>query len=125
MHINIKTTGSVNLTDELRAYVEDKFKKIEKIVDPNDTVIMADVELATITEGQQTGNIYRAEINVTHKGGLTRAEAIRDTMHGAIDMAVKESRRELRKEFSRHRQFVRRGASKVKDFLRGFGENRD
>ncbi|TAJ13153.1 ribosome-associated translation inhibitor RaiA [Patescibacteria group bacterium] len=121
MHINIKATGSVNLTDELRAYVEDKFKKIEKVVDPNDTALMADVELATTTEGQNTGDIYRAEINVSHTGGLTRSEAIKDTMHSAIDEAVKEARRELRKALSKRRQFVRKGAAKVKDFLRGFG----
>lgn len=112
-----KATGAVMLTDEVRAYVEDKMRKIEKVTDKNDTSIHADVELGT-TGGSRTGEQYRAEINVKYAGGFARAEATRETLHAAIDEAVEEVRGEVRKSVTKHRDLVRRGAARVKDIFR-------
>ncbi|MES2014309.1 MAG: ribosome-associated translation inhibitor RaiA [Patescibacteria group bacterium] len=121
MHINFKASGSIVLTEELRDFVTSKVQKIEHLLDSSDTSSMADIELATTTRGQKTGDVYRAEINVQFAGGFVRAEAIEETMHHAVEVAVEEARRELRKSFGRKRALMRRGASKIKDFFRGFG----
>lgn len=120
MQMNIKTSGSVILTEELREFAEKKIAKLEKLLDPKDTTILIEVELATTTNGQRTGDAYRAEVNVSFTGGLARAEASRETMHAAIDEAVAEARRELRRSRTRHRDLIRRGALRVKDFFRRF-----
>ena len=115
--ITIKATGAVMLTDEVREYVEEKVRKIEKVTDKSDTTLRADVELAT-TGGARTGEQYRAEINLKFKGGVARAEATRETLHTAIDEAVEEVRAEVRKSVTKHRDLVRRGAARVKDIFR-------
>lgn len=120
MRLNLKATGSVVLTPELQEFVETKIKKLEKLIDPADTTAMADVELCTTVGGQRSGDVYKAEINIQYVGGFTRAEATDYTMHRAIDTAVDEGRRELRKTFGKRRELMRRGAMKVKDFFRRF-----
>jgi ribosomal subunit interface protein len=113
----IKATGAVVLSDEIRDYVEEKMHKIEKVIDKSDTTVLAEIELAT-TGGSRSGEQYRAEINLTYKGGFARAEATRDNLKNAIDEAVEEVRGEVHKHVTKHRDLARRGSSKVKDFLR-------
>lgn len=115
--ITLKATGAVVLTDELKAYVEEKLKKLEKVVDQNDTTMRADIELAT-TSGARTGEQFRAEINFCTEGKCLRAEATRDNLHVAYDEAVEEVRREIRKVRTKHRDLLRRGAARVKDLYR-------
>lgn len=115
--ITLKATGAVLLSDEVRTYVEEKLRKIEKVSDPKDTVARFDVELGT-TGGARTGEQYRAEINFSFAGGFARAEATEDTLHAAIDVAVEEVRREVRRVRTKHRDLVRRGAARVKDIYR-------
>ena len=114
---NLKGTGAVMLTDEVRDYLNNKLEKIEKLVDPNDTAVRADVELAT-TGGARTGELFRAEINLSISGAFFRAEASEGTLHAAIDEAVDELRRELQKKIGKKRDLGRRAAQKVKDLYR-------
>ncbi len=116
---SIKCSGSVLLTDEVRHYLEAKLARLEKVVDAGDPTVRAEIELAT-TGGARTGEQYRAEINISMTGGFIRAEATREQLHAAIDECIDEARREVRKRRTRHRDLVRRGAAKVKDFFRSF-----
>ncbi|MES2135289.1 MAG: ribosome-associated translation inhibitor RaiA [Patescibacteria group bacterium] len=120
MQINLKTSGSIVLTSELREFVESKARKFEQLINSKDESLV-DIELGTSVGGQKTGEVYRAEINLQYPGGFVRSEATRETMHKAIEVAVAEARAELRKKIGRKRDLVRRGAAKVKDFFRGFG----
>lgn len=119
MRITIKTTGVVLLTDELRSFVEAKVGKLGKLLDPADTTVLAEVELESISQSKTT-NLFRAEINLSFSGSLVRAEAARVTMHAAIDEAVSEAKREVQHTRVKHRNLIRRGAAKVKDFFRRF-----
>jgi ribosomal subunit interface protein len=119
LEITIKTTGAVMLSDELRAFVEEKVGKLEKLLDPNDTTVLAEVELESVNQSR-TGDSFRAEINLSYAGGFTRAEAKRETLHAALDEAVAEARRSLRRTRTKHRDLVRRGAVRVKDFFKRF-----
>ena len=113
----LKATGAVMLTGELRTYLDEKLKKLEKVLDPNDTMVRADVEVGT-TGGTRTGQEFRAEINLHWSGGFVRAEATREALHPAIDEAIEEVRGELRKKITKHRDLVRRGAARVKDLFK-------
>ena len=116
----LKATGSVVITDEVRAFIDEKLKKLERIVRQGDTMLRADIEIGT-TGGARTGEEFRAEINLNYSGGFARAEATRDTLHSAIEEAIEEVRSEVHKKTTKKRDFVRRGATKVKDFFRYFG----
>lgn len=114
-------TGAVVLTDELRTFIEKKLEKISMHIGA-DPSALADVEVGTTTAGQRTGDVFRAEINIQFSGSFVRAEAVRDTLHAAIDEAAAEARREVRKKRGRDRDMVRKGAAQVKEFFRKFGK---
>lgn len=120
MQVTLKATGAVMLTDELRSFIEEKVQKLEKLLDPSDTTVLAEVEVESVSQSR-TGDLFRAEINLTFTGGFARAEASRETLHAAIDEAVAEAKREVRRTRTKHRDLVRRGAARVKDFFRRFG----
>lgn len=117
--VTFKATGAVVLTDELRAYVIEKLAKVDRVLDRSDTTARADIELAT-TGGARTGIEYRAEIMLRLAGGDLRAEASAEILHGAIDEAVEDVRREVRRTRTKRRDLLRRGAARVKDIFRYF-----
>jgi ribosomal subunit interface protein len=121
MPIKIKTTGAVVLTEELRSFIADKVGKLSKLLDPSDTTALVEVEVQSIANSRE-GDMYRAEINLSVEGDLLRAVAKRVTLHAAIDEAVAEARRQLRKAKVKHRNLIRRGAAQVKEFFRRFGK---
>ena len=120
MRITIKTKDNLPLTDELRGFVEEKIEKLKKLIREDDTVALAEVELAKIVGGQKKGEIYHAEINLAYTHGFVRAESTHETLHHAIEEVVLEARTELRKKLGRERDLMRRGAMKVKKLLRRF-----
>lgn len=115
--VKIKTTGAVVLTDELTAFINEKARKLAKLIGENDTTALIEVEVESLPNSRLGGS-YRAEITATFTGGMARAEAKRETLHAAIDEAVGEARRELRRSRGKHRDLVRRGAAEVKEFFR-------
>ncbi len=119
MHITLKATGAVMITDEVRSFVEEKVRKLEKVLDPSDTAALAEVEVASVSKSR-SGDLFRAEINLTFTGGFARAEASRETLHAALDEAVTEARREVRRMRTKHRDLIRRGGARVKEFFRRF-----
>jgi len=117
--IKIKVTGAILLTDELRSFIDEKIQKLFKLIPESDTAALAEVEIES-TANSRIGDSYRAEITFTFSGGMARAEAKREVLHVAIDEAVAEARRELRRAKSKHRDLARRGAAQVKEFFRNF-----
>ncbi len=118
--IKIKTTGAVVLTEELRSFIAEKVGKLSKLLDASDTSALAEVEVESIADSRD-GDVYRAELNISVAGGFVRAEAKRVTLHAAVDEAVAEARRALRKARTKHRDLVRQGAAQVKEFFRKLG----
>ena len=117
MKVNIKTT-QFDLTPELGEYLNKKIEMLERFADASDTTLICDVEVGKITEGQQSGRIYRAEININGKGLRLRAEALEETMPAAIDKAKDEMKRELRKSRGKDQTFLRRGGARLKELIR-------
>ncbi|MEK7531118.1 MAG: HPF/RaiA family ribosome-associated protein [Patescibacteria group bacterium] len=119
MHKTYKATGSVVLTDELSSYTDERLQKIERLIHQNDSLAKLDIELGA--SGTRAGPEYRAEMNLATRDGTFRAEARNVTLHAAIDECVDELRTELRKKITKHRDFIRRGAARVKEFFRSMG----
>lgn len=117
MHYNVKATG-VELTPELRSYLESRFAHHADKFLANDPAAHADVEFehAPLRDGEK----YRAEFTVGSSKAHLRAEAWGTTLHEAIDRAADELSKELRRDKDRRIHVFRRGAARVKDYLRGW-----
>ena len=83
MEIRIKAT-KIELTDELRAYLEEKMNMLEKYLG-DVPVINCDTELALAVGGQSSGKIYRAEVNLNLPGELLRITKTEEDIKKAID----------------------------------------
>lgn len=115
-HMNIKGT-QYELTSEITDLLEQKLAPLSKYIPDSATDLKCDVELQKITE-QQSGKIYRAEINLFINGKLFRAEATEEQMEYAIDVVRDDMKRELRKGFDKERSLAKRGGKLIKDMLR-------
>jgi len=121
MELKIKVTGSVILTEELQSYIEKKVEKLAVFL-KNDSTAITEIEAGTTSSGQRTGDVFRGEVHTTFAGGDVYAEAVQGTLHGALDQAIGEARRKLKKGKSKDRDLVRKGATQVKTFFRNFGK---
>lgn len=115
----IKATGAVILSDEVRAYAEEKVGKLEKYVDTSDTTNLFELELEALP--LRTGNAYRAELNFSSRGRVMRTEGRGESLHAAIDELVEEASRRMRKHKNKHIDLVRKGGAEVKKFFRRLG----
>ena len=116
---NVKATN-MELTQEVSDYLDKRLESVEKLIDPNDTSAIFDIEVEKLT-GQQTGEILRAEINLQITGKHLRAEATEQTLLNAIDKARNEMLAELRKAKNKKRRLLRRGGTAIKGFMQGIG----
>jgi putative sigma-54 modulation protein len=116
-------TKQIELTPEIRAYAEEKISLIEKLIPEADTdAVLAEVDLGKTTAGQKTGDIYRAEVNLTVAGQLIRAEAVDQNINSAIDEVRAEIERRLRKMRTKQSVKTRRGGDMLKRLMR-FGRS--
>jgi len=115
MQYNIKGTG-LDISDEIRSYVEKKLSASEKFV--QDAPAHVDVELQYIPN--QESKKYRAEFTLALGGDVHRVEAHGDTLHEAVDIAAGELARDLSQVKKKRQHIFRRSAMRVKEYIRGF-----
>jgi ribosomal subunit interface protein len=119
MKTNIKTTG-IELTDALSSYVDEKITHIEKVIDESDESVFCDVEIGTSTKHHQSGEIFRAEINLHTAGKDYRAVSEKDDLYTAINDAKEQIMKSAKQHRSRIRTLLRRGSISVKKRIKGF-----
>lgn len=123
MRINIKTTN-IELTTALSAYVEEKLRSVEKFAMAHKSETpTAEVEIGKTTAHHQSGDVFRAEVNMIVRGKHFRATSEKDDLYAAIDDMRNELVRELNSYKDKSRTLVRRGAGMIKDMLR-FGNGK-
>jgi len=115
---HIKGTN-LDVTDELRALVAQKFETLTKHIG-DETDVSCDIELEKIT-GSHNGDIFRAEANVHFHGKMYRAEKTTDQIEKSIDEVRNEMDRELRRANNKVRTAIKKGGARLKDMLR-FGK---
>ena len=118
MQYNLKGGAGIDMTAELRSYLETRLAHHVDGFLARDTAAHANVEFehAPLRDGEK----YRAELTVSTSGAVYRAEAWGETLHSAIDVAVDGLSRELRRAKRKRVHVLRHGASRIKDFLRGW-----
>ncbi len=116
--LNIKATH-FDLNDEVREYVESKINSLDKFIDATEKdQAIFNIEVGKTNTAQHTGEIFRAEINLTVHGNSYRAEATRDNLISAIDQTAHELEHQLVHHKTKRNTLFRRGAKQIKKLLR-------
>jgi len=116
---NVKAT-SIELTQEISNYLDKRLESVEKLIDKNDESAIFEIEIEKML-GHQTGDVFRAEINLSIAGGHLRAEAKEETLLNAIDKARNDILTELRKTKGKRLRMLRRGGTALKGFMQSIG----
>ena len=121
MNISIKTTG-IEPTDALTQYVTEKVNAAAKFLRADDAGnVAAQVEIGKTTKHHQSGNVFRAEVNVRMDGKTFRAVSEQEDLYAAIDDMKDELVREITSAKDKRQTLIRRGGAMVKKFMRGLG----
>ena len=95
MKINIKAT-KIKLTDEIKDYIQEKIDMLEKYLG-DVSVQNCDVEVGLSVGGQNSGKIYRAEVNLSVPNKLLRIEKTEKDLYKAIDKVKDHLARAIKK----------------------------
>lgn len=119
MKVNIKATD-IKLTPDIKNFIEKKIESLRKFISHPDGSIQAWVEISRITRHHRTGDIYRAEIQITvpHIKKGIRAESTHSDLYTAIEDARSEIKKEIQKLKEKKISLVRWGARIFKDLIK-------
>ncbi len=116
---------NMELTGDIRTLVNDKISHFEKFLPVADSEeVLVDVEVGKTTEHHSHGKIFRAEFNLSYKGQFRRAESTQEDLRAAIEIASDDMVRQIRRNKERTIDRIRKGASKLKGWLR-FGRGKE
>ncbi len=118
--ITLKTTNFES-TPHIERLLDKRLGTLGKFVPDYETARTCDVELERLT-GQQTGKIFRAEVNLQVGGTLFRAEATAERMEDAIEQAKNELKSEIIRKTGKRKSLFKRGAQRIKEMMRFGGE---
>jgi len=117
MHINFKAQ-TIELTNEVRAYAEEKVNMLIKLLQNVDEEnIQAEVVLEK-KQNQQSGDIYRADITIHAGPDRTHAVGHGESIMAAIDKSKDDLALRLSKVKNKRRSSFREGSAKIKKMLR-------
>ena len=119
MKVNIKGTN-MDITDAIRSHVMERVDQIEKYINPEDTSAIADIEVGKTTNHHQSGDIFRAEINLHIAGSELRAESETEDLYASVNDIKEEIIRQIRKTKEKHTDGARKGGYRLKKMLRRF-----
>ncbi len=114
MHIDISGLR-IDLTEALQNHVDQEFKKLEKVLDPNARII---VEIGKTTEHHKQGDIYKAEARIIEPKAEYYVDIISEDLYTAINTLSDELFQQVTRSKSRHRELLKKGRSMIKKLLR-------
>jgi len=94
MQVDIKATG-IELTDAIRAFVQEKMDDIETKTARFGDVVRAEVEVGKTTAHHKKGPVFRAEVHVRLPGKTVYVEATHMDLYAAITQARNEAEQEI------------------------------
>ena len=118
MNINIKCTH-IELTDAIRDYVFTKLDAVNKLLNQPDQAF-AQVEVGKESNHHMKGDVFKAEIHLRAEGKEHHAVVIKDDLYAAIDELKDEIMEKVKSAKDKNRSNFRRGALKMKNFVKGF-----
>jgi len=117
--LNIRLQGTnLDLTEEIKSYVNKKLSHLEQYIDPKDESFQCDVEVEKTTDHHKQGDIYRAEVNLHIAGSNFRAESRAESIFAAFDEVKDEMSKELRRNKDKRMTLIRKGGAQIKNMLK-------
>lgn len=117
MKINIKATN-VELTPAITEYLDKRLQPIERLLGDDDGAKIY-VEVGKTTNHHKTGEFFKAEFNLMTKGQNFYIVSEERDITTAIDTAKDKLYSDLTRSKDKRVHVVRKGALKVKNFLKG------
>jgi ribosomal subunit interface protein len=111
----------MDLTDSMKTYVDKKLETLNKFA--SDGAIL-EVDLGKVNNHHKHGDVFKAELNFTSAGKLTRTEAVSDDLYSAIDIAHSDMLNTLSNKKDKKQTLWRKGASRIKEFARGLSKKK-
>lgn len=106
MRIGTIKATNVELTPAIREYVEEKLAYLDQLL-PDESSIMADVEVGKTTHHHQKGDVMRCEVNLQVPGELLRVEKTEKDLYKAIDKVKDHLARQIKewrdRQIDKHR----------------------
>jgi ribosomal subunit interface protein len=117
MNIIIKATN-FELTPSLQDYIEKRIGALEKFLGGQSQV---SVEVGKTTLHHKNGNIFKTEITLfAADGGKFYVLSEKSDQYESIDDATNELRQSVVSRKEKKQSLWKRGASKIKNILKGF-----
>lgn len=117
MQIKIHSTNFA-LTPGIEEYVDKKISSLSKFLPPMDGVL-CEVEIGRTTTHHKSGDIFRAEVNMTPPGHpQIFAVAEESDLYKAIDIVRDEAEREIISRKNKRNTLFRRGSAKFKNLIK-------
>jgi ribosomal subunit interface protein len=120
MNINLKTKD-VELTDEIKAYLEDKMSSlIERYLARLDEKenLQLDCEISRESHHQK-GTVFYVEVNLEVPGKILRAAKYATDIRSGIDIVEADLKRQIKKYREIKESKSRKSWIQLKNFLRG------
>lgn len=89
------TGTNMDLTDAIKAYVEERIAAIEKLVGDFEPTVDIKVEVGKTSNHHNKGDVYRAEVQMTVPGTVFRAEETAEDLYEAIDKVKEQIKRQI------------------------------
>jgi len=103
------------LTSSIEDYVRKKIETLGKFLKNfNQEIIKFEVEVSRTTHHHKSGDIFRAEINLSLGGRLLRVESEREDLFTAIDETRDDLEQEIKKFKTKKGAIFIRGARSIK-----------
>ena len=106
------------LDERLQEYIDKKLAGVEKFIDPSDTSVMCDVEVARTTSHHRTGDVFKAEFHIHVAGKYLTAVSEKDNIYAALDEVKDEISHSLKAYKTKKDTLLRRGSAKIKNLLK-------
>ena len=118
--MNIKIhCANFDLTPAINDYLLKKVSSLEKFLERKDGEVICEVEIGRTTRHHKSGDIFRAEVNITQPGNKQiYAVAEEADIYSAIDIVRDEAEREIVSQKSKQDTMIRRGGAKIKELLK-------
>ena len=106
------------ITPAIDEYGTKKISSLEKFLESKDGAL-CEVEIGRTTKHHNSGDIFRAEINLTQPGSnQVYAVAEESDLYTAIDIVRDEAERAIVSRKTKNSTLLRRGAAQVKNLLK-------
>lgn len=106
------------LTPAIEEYINKKIGSLEKFFSDSSNAL-CEVEVGKSTEHHKSGEIYRAEVNISLPGmPQVFAVAHESQLYAAIDIVKEETEREILSKKNKKTALFRKGAAKIKNIIK-------